>query len=338
MNIPSQHHPTFRRRALTAIAALSLLPAAACGGVKGGKDADSSDYPTRAITFTVPFAAGGSSDLISRAIARAAEKPLGKSVVITNKPGANGAVGGKEVLASQPDGYNLALAVKSLFTITPLAVKDPSAIQPDKMEIISTLTQEDYVLVVNASSPYKSLEDLLKAPSVKYGTAGVGTGGQLSQALLFNSAKVKATDVPFDGGAPAVTALLGKQVDAVSGALAETMEQIKAGKLRPLAIFSAERSEFLPDVPTAKEKGHDVVVDQRRFIIVPPGLPAAVSTKLKDSFAEARKDPAYDKFLKDNYIERWEVSDPDARQHLKDDASRYSSLVQKFGLKLGEDS
>jgi tripartite-type tricarboxylate transporter receptor subunit TctC len=80
------------------------------------------------------------------------------------------------------------------------------------------------------------------------------------------------------------------------------------------------------------------VVDQRRFIIVPPGLPAAISTKLKDSFAEARKDPAYDKFLKDNYIERWEVSDPDARQHLKDQAAQYASLVQKFGLKLGESS
>jgi tripartite-type tricarboxylate transporter receptor subunit TctC len=321
-----------RRRVLAALAAVSVLPVAACGGVKGGGDDAGSDYPTRAVNFTVPFAAGGSGDLISRAVAKAAEKPLGQSIVIANKPGANGAVGGKEVLASSPDGYNIALAVKSLFAITPLVVKDPTAIQPDKMEIVTTLVQEDYVLVVNAQSPYQTVEDLVKAPSVKYATAGVGTGGQLSQALLFKGAGTKATDVPFDGGAPAVTALLGKQVDAMSGSLAETMEQIKAGKLRPLAIFSTERSEFLPEVPTAKEKGYDVVVDQRRFIIAPAGLPEAVSTKLEQSFAEARKDPAYETFLKDNYMARWEVSDQEARQHLTDSAAQFASLTQKFGL------
>ncbi|MFG3685660.1 tripartite tricarboxylate transporter substrate binding protein [Micromonospora sp. NPDC047740] len=324
-----------RRRLLAALAALAVLPVAACSGVQGGKDAADSNYPTRAVQFTVPFAPGGSGDLISRAIGKAAEKPLGQSVVVTNKPGANGAVGGKEVLASAPDGYNIALLVKSLFAITPLAVQDPTAIQPDKMTILTTLTQEDYVLVVNAASPYQTLEDLLKAPSLRYATTGVGTGAQLSQALLFKAANVKATDVPFDGGAPAATALLGKQVDVLSGSLAETMPQIKAGKFRPLAIFSEKRSSYLPDVPTAPEKGFDVVVDQRRFIVAPTGLPDAVAKKLTDSFAEARKDAAYDKFLKDNYMERWEVSDQEARQHLTDAAKEYADLSKKFGLTFG---
>ncbi|MEU5882394.1 tripartite tricarboxylate transporter substrate binding protein [Spirillospora sp. NPDC047279] len=324
-----------RRRTLLTLLVLPVLSATACGGVKGGKEAAGDGYPTRPVAFVVPFAAGGSSDLISRAVAKAAEKPLGESVVITNKPGANGAVGNKEVLASPPDGYNISLSVKSLFAITPLAVKDATAIQPDKMEVVATLTEEDYVLVVNSASPHRTLDDLLKAPSIKYGTAGVGTGGQLSQALLFKAANANARDVPFDGGAPAVTALLGKQVDAVSGSLAETMEQIKAGKLRALAIFSAQRSPFLPDVPTAKEKGHDVVVDQRRFVIAPAGLPAAVSTKLDESFTAARKDPAYGRFLQDNYMERWEVSDDAARQHIKESAAQYAALAQRYGLKLG---
>ncbi|MEV0806638.1 tripartite tricarboxylate transporter substrate binding protein [Micromonospora sp. NPDC050200] len=335
MKSPAPSRTTSRRRILAGLAALAVLPVAACNGVQGGKDAAGSDYPSRAVQFTVPFSPGGSGDLISRAVAKAAEKPLGQSVVVTNKPGANGAVGGKEVLASTPDGYNIALLVKSLFAITPLAVKDPTAIQPDKMKIITTLTQEDYVLVVNAASPYKTLDDLLKAPSVRYATTGVGTGAQLSQALLFKAANVKATDVPFDGGAPATTALLGKQVEALSGSLAETMPQIKAGKLRPLAIFSEKRSAFLPDVPTAQEKGFDVVVDQRRFIVAPPGLPDAVATKLTDAFAEARKDAAYDTFLTDNYMERWEVSDQEARQHLTDAAKEYADLTSKFGLTFG---
>ncbi|GAB3807528.1 tripartite tricarboxylate transporter substrate binding protein [Micromonospora zhanjiangensis] len=335
MNLSVWSRGTARRRLLAGLAALAVLPAAACSGVQGGKDAAGSKYPTRAVQFTVPFAAGGSSDLISRAVAKAAEKPLGQSIVITNKAGANGAVGDKEVLATSPDGYNLALAVKSLFAITPLAVKDPTAIKIDSMEIVATLNQEDYVLVVNGNSPYKTLPDLLKAPTIRYATAGVGTGAQLSQALLFKAANVKATDVPFDGGAPATTALLGNQVEALSASLAETMPQIKAGKLRPLAVFSEKRSTYLPDVPTAKEQGFDVVVDQRRFVIAPTGLPENVSKALESAFTEARKDAAYDKFLKDNYMERWEVSDEDARQHLKDATKQYADLTAKFGLTFG---
>jgi tripartite-type tricarboxylate transporter receptor subunit TctC len=321
---------TSGRKLVAAVAALVL--SAGCAGVQGGKDAA---YPARAVQFTVPFPPGGSTDLIGRAVARAAEKPIGQPLPVTNKPGANGAIGGKEVLATPPDGYNVALLVKSLFAITPLAVEDPTAIQLDKLAIVSTLTSEDYVLVVNANSSYKSLEDLLKAPSVRYATTGVGTGAQLSQALLFKASGVHATDVPFDGGAPAVSALLGEQVDALAGSLAESMQHIKAGKLRPLAVFAAQRSEFLPDVPTVKEKGYDVVVDQRRFLVAPTGLPEAVAKKLADGFAEARKDAAYGKFLEDNFIERWEVSEQEARDHLKAAAEEYAALTRKFGLTFG---
>jgi tripartite-type tricarboxylate transporter receptor subunit TctC len=315
------------------LAALAL--AAGCGGVQGGRDAAGSNFPARAVQFTVPFPPGGSTDIVGRAVAKVAEKPLGQSLAVTNKPGANGAVGGKEVLAQPPDGYNIALLVKSLFAITPLAVKDPTAIQLDKLTIVSTLTTEDYVLVSNTKSPYATVQDVLRAPSIRYATSGVGTGAQLSQALLFKGAGVKATDVPFDGGAPAVTALLGEQVDVLSGSLSETMPHIKAGKLRPLAMFSAQRSKFLPDVPTVKENGIDVVVDQRRFVVAPHGLPEAVATKLANSFAEARKDAAYEKFLTDNYVERWEVSGEEARTHIEQAAGQYAELVRKFGLTFG---
>lgn len=286
--------------------------------------------------FTVPFPPGGSTDLIGRAIARAAEKPVGRSLPVTNKPGANGAVGGKEVLASPADGYNVGLLVKSLFAITPLATKDSSAIQLDKLTVLATLTTEDYVLVVNSGSPHQTLEDLVKAPSVKYATSGVGTGAQLSQALLFKTAGTNAVDVPFEGGAPAVTAVLGGQVDALSGAPSEVMQHVKAGKLRALAVFSEKRSSYLPDVPTVQEKGYDVVVDQRRFVFAPAGLPDAVARKLAESFAEARKDPEYDKFLKDNFVERWEVSGDDARAHIKQAGEEYAAKTRQLGLTLGK--
>ncbi|MFC0110839.1 Bug family tripartite tricarboxylate transporter substrate binding protein [Kibdelosporangium aridum] len=321
--------PVRRRRLIAALATI-LVSATACNGVQGGSNAAS--YPNRAVQFTVPFPPGGSTDIVGRAVAKVAEKQLGQSMPVANKPGANGAVGGKEVLAQPPDGYNIGLLVKSLFAITPLAVQDPTAIQLDKLTIVATLTTEDYILVVNAESPYQSLKDLIGAPSIRYATSGVGTGAQLSQALLFKAANVKATDVPFDGGAPAVTALLGKQVDALSGSLSETMPHIKAGKMRALAVFSEQRSKFVPDVPTVKESGYDVVVDQRRFVVAPAGLPESVSAKLSTSFAEARKDAAYEKFLSDNYVDRWEVSGDEARTHIAEAAREYAEQVRKYGL------
>lgn len=324
--------PLTRRGLLTALTAAPVAALVACE-VQGGGD---TGFPTRAVDFTVPFDAGGSSDLLSRAICRAAESPLGESITLTNKAGANGAVGLKDLLAADADGYTLALGVKSLFAITPLVVDDSDAVSIDDFTIIATLNNEAYVLVVHADSSYESIDDLLEATSLNYGTAGVGTGAQLSQALLFGAAKIDATDVPFDGGAPAVTALLGKEVDTVSASLAETVPHIDDGKLRPLVVFSKERSEFLPDVPTAVESGHDIVVDQRRFVVARRGISAAVTKKLVSAFEKARDDSKYKKFLKDNYMDVWEVDNDTAKKHLDDAATQYSELVDDSGLELGK--
>jgi tripartite-type tricarboxylate transporter receptor subunit TctC len=328
----------FPRRGLLAAAAVSPLAALAACQVQGGADAAASDFPTRAVDFMVPFDPGGSGDLVSRAIAKAAEKPLGQSLAVSNKPGANGAVGLKELLAGDADGYTIALAVKSLFAITPLAVEDPDAVVIDDFRIIATLTQEAYVLVVHADSPYQTLDDLLAASSVNYATTGVGTGSQLSAQALFVGAGIDATDVPFDGGAPAVTALLGQEVDAVSASLAETMPHIDAGDLRAVAVFSEERSPFLNDVPTALESGYDVVVDQRRFIVVPAATSDDVAGVLSLAFEEARESGDYGQFLQDNYMDRWEVDGLEAKTHLSEAAEEYAALVAEAGLQLGDGS
>jgi tripartite-type tricarboxylate transporter receptor subunit TctC len=329
----------FPRRALLAgIAATPVAALAACNGVQGGADAASADFPTRAVDFVIPFDPGGSGDLVGRAVAKAAEETLGESIAVSNKPGANGAVGLKELLAGDADGYTISLAVKSLFAITPLAVDDPDAVVIEDFRIITTLTQEAYVLVVHADSPYQTLADLLAADSVNYATTGVGTGSQLSAQLLFTGAGIDATDVPFDGGAPAVTALLGQQVDAVSASLAETMPQIDAGELRAVAVFSEERSPFLNEIPTAVESGYDVVVDQRRFIVVPAATPDDVTGVLALAFEEAKESGEYGQFLQDNYMDRWEVDGLEAQTHLAEAAEQYAADVAEAGLQLGEGS
>jgi tripartite-type tricarboxylate transporter receptor subunit TctC len=314
---------------------------AACGGVENGSGGDSdgggADYPSKAIELTAPSSAGGSTDLISRAIAKSAEKPFGQSVVVVNKEGANGAVGGKEVLSSPPDGYKMVLLPQSLFAITPLVEGDSDAIDLAEMSYVAGVSIEDYVLSVPASSPVKSLDDLIEKGTVKFGTTGAGTGSQLAQALLFASAKVEASDVPFDGGSELITALLGEQVDVGANQIAEAAPQIEAGKLRPIAVFSEERLESMPDVKTAKEQGHDIVVNQRRWIAAPKDVPEDVLTKMRESIATAKDDPEFAQFLEDNFVSRWDVEPDDIQAEVEAAKQQYADLSEQFGVELSAD-
>jgi tripartite-type tricarboxylate transporter receptor subunit TctC len=329
-------------RALRVMIATALVGGvAACGGVENGGGGDSgggdADYPSKAIELTAPSSAGGSTDLISRAIAKSAEKPFGQSVVVVNREGANGAVGGKAVLSSPPDGYRMVLLPQSLFAITPLVEEDSDAIDLAEMSYVAGVSIEDYVLSVPASSPVKSLDDLIEKGTVKFGTTGAGTGSQLAQALLFASAKVDASDVPFDGGSELITALLGKQVDVGANQIAEAAPQIEAGKLRPIAVFSADRLESMPDVKTAKEQGYDIVVNQRRWIAAPKDVPEDVLTKMRESIATAKEDPEFTKFLEDNFVSRWDVEPDDVRAEVEAAKKEYTDLSERFGVKLSSD-
>ncbi|MFT3875381.1 MAG: tripartite tricarboxylate transporter substrate binding protein [Propioniciclava sp.] len=328
-------HRTPRRLAAALLAGVTALSLAACGVQGGGAAKTETDFPTKPIEFTLPSSAGGSTDLIGRAVAKALEKPLGQPIPVVNKAGANGAVGGKEVLGSRADGYKMVMLFKSLMAITPLAVDDANPIVFDQMKVVGGLTVEDYVLVVNtAKHPDGDLAALLGQEGLAYGTAGTGTGGQLSQALLLAKNGVKYKDVPFQGGAPAVTALLGEQVDAITVQIAEAMPHIKSGAFRPIATFGEKRSEFLPEVPTAKESGHDIVVDQKRFIAYPKDTDAAIVTKVANSLTEAFKDPEYDAFLKSNFISRWEVPGSEVVSDISQAKDTFARVVQENGISL----
>lgn len=330
-------------RYLGALAVAPLFLLAACGGVQGGGGGGSEgggdaeeDFPTQAVTFTLPSSPGGSTDLIGRAVAKALTDPLGQSVPVVNKAGANGAVGGKEVLGMKPDGYNIVMLFQSLMAITPLATTDSDPITFDQMDVLTGLTVEDYVLVVNSEeSDYADLEELLSTPDLSYGTAGVGTGGQLSQALLLSESGVDYRDVPFEGGAPAVTALLGGQVDAISVQVAEAMPHIESGAFTPLATFNEERSEFLPDVPTAVESGYDVTVDQKRFVAAPKGLPDNVKEAYAEAFEAAFSDEEYGDFLESNYISRWEVPGDEVVSTIEGAGETFQAKIDEYGINLG---
>lgn len=144
--------------------------------------------------------------------------------------------------------------------------------------------------------------------NVTFGTTGVGTGSQLAQTVLFKQADVKGTDIPFDSGKPALTAVLGNQVELATIQLGEAMPQIQAGKVSPLLVFSEERNSFLPDTPAAKEAGYDVPVAQYRAVAAPKGTPADVKEKLLAAFQETFESDAYREFNKKNSLTPKEVS------------------------------
>jgi tripartite-type tricarboxylate transporter receptor subunit TctC len=306
----------------------------ACGNVAGG-GADTSKYPSGPVNLTVGQAPGGSTDLIARAISEGASKTLGAPMPVVNKPGANGALASKEVAGKPADGQNLILLNASLITITPLAVTADEAVNIDDFDVIAGLSQDDYVLVASEKSGFKTIKDVTGAGrNITFGTTGVGTGSQLAQTVLFKQANVKGTDVPFDSGKPALTAVLGNQVELATIQLGEAMPQIKAGKVAPLLVFSEERNTFLPDTPTAKESGYDVPVAQYRAVAAPKGTPQEVKDKLAAAFQETFKSDAYKAFNEQNLLTPKEISGEEVVTQWKDYAAKYKALVEKYSISL----
>jgi tripartite-type tricarboxylate transporter receptor subunit TctC len=327
------HFPT-RRTILGAASAVTLLALTACGNVAGGS-ADSAQYPSGPVNLSVGQAAGGSTDLIARALAEGASKTLGQPVPVVNKPGANGALATKEVAGKPADGHELVLLNASLITITPLAVTADEAVNIDDLDVIAGLSQDDYVLVASAESGFKAFEDVTAAGrNITFGTTGVGTGSQLAQAVLFKQASVTGTDIPFDSGKPALTAVLGNQVELATIQLGEAMPQIEAGKVAPLLVFSEERNAFLPDTPTAKEAGYDVPVAQYRAVAAPKGTPQEVKDKLLAAFQDAFKSEAYKEFNKKNLLTPKEISGEEVVAEWKGYAAKYKELVEKYDISL----
>lgn len=327
------HFPT-RRTILGAASAVTLLALTACGNVAGGAT-DSAKYPSGPVNLSVGQAAGGSTDLIARALAEGASKTLGQPMPVVNKPGANGALATKEVAGKPADGQELVLLTASLITITPLAVTPDEAVNIDDLDIIAGLSQDDYVLVASTQSGFKTFDDVAGAGrNVTFGTTGVGTGSQLAQTVLFKQADVKGTDIPFDSGKPALTAVLGNQVELATIQLGEAMPQIEAGKVAPLLVFSEERNSFLPDTPTAKEAGYDVPVAQYRAVAAPKGTPADVKEKLLAAFQETFKSDAYKEFNKKNMLTPKEISGEEVVADWKGYATKYKELVEKYDISL----
>jgi tripartite-type tricarboxylate transporter receptor subunit TctC len=254
------------------------------------------DYPEKAIKVIVPFAAGGSTDLIGRVVAKVAEKQLGKPLIIENRPGAGTMIGLNELAGSKPDGYTIGM-VTSTVVLQPLYGNTrydyPKALQP-----LAQVAVTPPVLATAAQSEWKTLQELVayaksNPAKIKYGITGVGNSSHIGPAQLARVAGVEIVPVTFDGGGPLMTALLGGHVAAAAGSPVDYKSQIEAGKLRALVTFGPERSTdpILKDVPTARELGYDAEIVSWTGIAGPKDMAPEIVKKLSDAFASAMADP-----------------------------------------------
>ena len=266
----------------------------------------SAAFPEKEITLICPWPPGGSSDMLSRAIAQGMKNSLPKPVVVVNRDGANGMIATAETVRTKPDGYTLTQGASGLFLTQPFVQKKLEYKQDD-FDFLIGLTNEPILITVNAGSPYQTLEEMIKGfkeknQVVRYSNSGMGGFPQLCPAYLFNLAGVKSQPIPFKGGAPALTAILGGHVDACASHPGEAYPHIKAGKLRPLAVSSLKRFPALPDVPTLKEKGYDIDMGVKKFIFAPKGVPEDARKTLVEALQKASEDPGFKKTMADIHL------------------------------------
>ncbi len=254
-------------------------------------------WPDKPVTLLVPFPPGGSTDLIARALAPKLQEKLGGTFIIDNKAGAGGTVGATAAKRAAPDGYTIFVSSLGPFVIGPHLVKGVQYDALKDFDYITVAVQAPNVLAVPASSPHKTLADVIayhKANPGKmtFASAGNGTSDHLTAELFWQQTGTTGLHVPYKGGAPAMTDLLGGQVDATFMNINTGFPNIKAGKLRALAITSAKRSPLLPDVPTMEESGvKGVTVYSWQAFAAPKGLPADIKTKLHDAVVAGLNDP-----------------------------------------------
>ena len=274
---------------------LAILACAILGGL--GLTPARAEYPDKIVKIVVPFAAGGGTDIIARTTAQEIQADLGKSVIIENKPGAGTIIGTQTVATSEPDGYSLLMATFAHAVNPSLYNKLPFDPHKD-FAAISLIARSFNIVVVNPASKINSISELITEAkaNLNFGTFGTGTSAHLAGELFNAMAKVKMTAVPYKGAAPAISDLLGGQIDVMFTTVASAASLVAAGQLRALAVTSAERSAAFPQLPTVAEAGVPGYAAESWYgLYAPARTPAPVIARLNQAIAKAVQSGAFKK-------------------------------------------
>ena len=310
--------------ALMALAALTL----------GAKVALAA-FPEKPITLVVPFPPGGSSDTIARTISVEMQKRLGQTVIVDNRGGASGTIGATLVKRAAPDGYTLLVSSLAPFVVAPHLLKGLQYDPRTDFDLLTVAVQAPNVLVVPLNSPMKSLDDVLKRlkaepGKMSFATSGAGSSDHLTAELFWQQSGTQGLHVPYKGGGPVMTDLLGGQVDASFQNINAVIPQVQGGKIRALAITSVKRSPLLPDVPTLAEagiKGIDAVYSWQA-VAAPKGIPADAKQKLHASIVAALNEPSVRQKLLDLGFEIVANTPEQFVKYQADEYARWKNVIE----------
>jgi tripartite-type tricarboxylate transporter receptor subunit TctC len=297
------------------------------------------EFPSRIVRLVVAFPPGGPTDFVARLLADKLKGSLGQSVIIENKPGANGAIGAEYVARAEPDGHTLFLTTVGAVAITPhLNPKVPYDSLRD-FAPVTRLVRNTTILVVRPEMPVSSARELAalareKPGAIPFASTGVGSMPHLALELFQASASVKFLHVPYRGAAPALTDLLGGQVQALFADAPVLMPHIEAGKVKPIGAASADRNAMLPNVSTLAEQGFaDTVADNWYGLLAPARTPAPVIAKVRDAVAAALADPDVKQKLIQSGAIPAATSSAEFGALLADELARWGRVVRDKGIK-----
>jgi tripartite-type tricarboxylate transporter receptor subunit TctC len=295
------------------------------------------DYPNRAIRIVVPYAAGGSTDLVARVVAAELQKTLGHTVLIENRPGASGNVGTVVVARAQPDGYTLLLNTSSFMANASLF--KPAPYDPIReFEPIADIASSPTAIAANVNAGINTVGDMIaqaKADPQKlnYGTGGPGSMPHLTIELLKLKAGVNLTHVPFGGGGPAMQATLAGTIQLTAGNLGNMMGQLESGALKGVALTSAKRWPELPNVPTLVESGYpDFVMEGTHVLVAPAGTPKAIIDRLGKATVEAVRRPEVSSKFRQAGLEVIAGGPAELKARIAKEVPEFRDLIVRVGI------
>ena len=297
-------------------------------------------YPNKPIRLVVPFTPGGVTDTSGRLIAEQLSRRLGQQVVVDNKPGASGNIGTQLVATAEPDGYTLLLGFDGTMVINPHVFQKIGFDTLKDFAPVGKIGDAVLILVTSPTSPIKTLKDVIQlsktqAGGLSYGTSGTGGTPHIAGELLKERTAANLVHIPYKGGGQAMTDVLGGNIPLVYTAIAGAIPHIKAGKLHPIAVSSAQRATSLPDVPTFIESGvADFEINSWVGLLAPAKTPKPILDKLNAELNAVLSDPTVRERLNGMGISATPGSADKFGQEMQRDLTRYANVVKSAGIKL----
>ncbi|MDM0120733.1 Bug family tripartite tricarboxylate transporter substrate binding protein [Variovorax arabinosiphilus] len=319
---------TFALATVAVASALSLAPLAAQAQAA---------FPSKPITIIVPFSAGGTTDILARVVGQFMSTDLGQPVVVDNRAGAGGNIGGQAAARATPDGYTIFMGTVGTHAINQALYKKMPFDPIKDFAPLSRVAMVPNLLVANPSQPYKNVKELIayakaNPGKVNFGSSGAGSSIHLSGELFKQMAGVDMQHVPYRGSAPAVSDLLGGQISIMFDNMPSAIPHVKGGKLRPLAVTTAKRSPALPDVPTIAESGVPGYEATSWFgLLAPAGTPAPVIAKLNASILKALANPEVKKKLAEQGAEAAGEKPEQFAAFIAAETAKWGKVVKESG-------